>query len=143
MSDPQVAIEATAKVLGEKIRARTARVGIVGLGYVGLPLAVEFARAGFHVTGIDVSDDKVRRVNAGDSYVGDIPTATMRPLVESGKLSATTDFAAVADLDTINICVPTPLRKTKDPDMSYIVSSSQAIAQHFHQGMLVILEIGR
>jgi UDP-N-acetyl-D-glucosamine dehydrogenase len=128
------------QLLAEKIRARTARVGIVGLGYVGLPLAVEFARAGFHVTGIDVSDDKVRRVNSGDSYVGDIPTAALRPLVESGKLQATSDFSAVADLDTINICVPTPLRKTKDPDMSYIVSSSQAIAQHFHPGMLVILE---
>src|SRR5690348_8676676 len=100
MSDPQVAIEATAKVLGEKIRARTARVGIVGLGYVGLPLAVEFARAGFHVTGIDISREKTDRVNSGESYVGDIPTATLRPLVESGKLAATSDFSAVLELDT-------------------------------------------
>jgi UDP-N-acetyl-D-glucosamine dehydrogenase len=140
MSDPQVAIEATAKVLGEKIRARTARVGIVGLGYVGLPLAVEFARAGFHVTGIDISREKTDRVNSGESYVGDIPTATLRPLVESGKLAATSDFSAVLELDTINICVPTPLRKTKDPDMSFIVSSCQEIARHFHAGTLVILE---
>jgi UDP-N-acetyl-D-glucosamine dehydrogenase len=129
-----------ARVLAKKIQSREARVGIVGLGYVGLPLAVEFASAGFAVTGIDISETKTRRVNAGDSYVGDVPSATLTPLVESGKLRATTDFQAVADLDTINICVPTPLRKTKDPDMSYIVSSCQDIAKHFHRGMLVILE---
>ena len=140
MPEPQVAVEATARILEEKIRSRTARVGIVGLGYVGLPLAVEFARAGFSVTGIDISEDKTRRVNAGDSYVGDIPTSTLRPLVESGKLAATSDFRAVLELDTINICVPTPLRKTKDPDMSFIVSSCQEIARHFHAGTLVILE---
>src|ERR1017187_2712111 len=116
---------ATAQVLAEKIRTRRARVGIVGLGYVGLPLAVEFAAAGFTVTGIDISEEKVGRVNAGGSYVGDIPSATLASLVESGRLRATTDFSAVLDLDTINICVPTPLRKTKDPDMSYIVSASQ------------------
>ena len=115
-------------------------MGIVGLGYVGLPLAVEFAKAGFTVTGIDISEEKTRRVNAGDSYIGDIASATLAPLVESGKLRATTDFSAVLELDTINICVPTPLRKTKDPDMSFIVSSCQEIARHFHAGMLVILE---
>src|SRR5688500_14326607 len=130
----------TAQILEEKIRARTARVGIVGLGYVGLPLAVEFAKAGFTVTGIDLSEEKTRSVNAGDSYVGDISSATLKPLVESGKLRATTDFSVVRDLDTINICVPTPLRKTKDPDMSYIVASSQEIARFLHKGMLVILE---
>src|SRR5215469_4633617 len=140
MSETQVVIEATAKVLEEKIRTRTARVGIVGLGYVGLPLAVEFARAGFSVTGIDISEDKTRRVNAGDSYVGDIPSTALGSLVESGKLKATSDFRAVLELDTINICVPTPLRKTKDPDMSFIVSSCQEIARHFHAGTLVILE---
>src|SRR5579872_500090 len=131
---------ATATMLAEKIRSRRARVGIVGLGYVGLPLAVEFAKAGFSVTGIDVSRDKTRRVNGGDSYIGDISSSVLGPLVDSGKLRATDDFAAVLELDTINICVPTPLRKTKDPDMSYIVSSCQEIAQHFHAGMLVILE---
>ncbi len=140
MSETSVAIEATAKLLEEKIRSRRARVGIVGLGYVGLPLAVEFAKAGFSVTGIDISDQKVSRVNSGDSYIGDIPTATLGSLVDSGKLRATTDFSAALELDTINICVPTPLRKTKDPDMSYIVSSCQEIAHHFHAGMLVILE---
>jgi UDP-N-acetyl-D-glucosamine dehydrogenase len=140
MTDVQIVIDATAQLLQEKIKSRSARVGVVGLGYVGLPLAVEFAKAGFTVTGIDVNEDKVRRVNAGDSYVGDIASATLAPLVASGKLRATTDFAAVMDLDTINIAVPTPLRKTKDPDMSFILSSCQEIAQHFHAGMLIILE---
>ena len=134
------ATEATAQLLADKIRTRRARVGIVGLGYVGLPLAVEFAKAGFDVTGIDVSEAKTGRVNAGDSYVGDIPSAALGALVKAGKLRATPDFAAVRDLDTINICVPTPLRKTKDPDMSYIVASCQEIARHLHAGMLIILE---
>ncbi len=136
----QLAVEATGKILAEKIRARTARVGIVGLGYVGLPLAVEFAKAGFAVTGIDVSAEKARRVNACDSYVGDIPSSVLGPIVEAGKLRATSDFSAVLELDTINICVPTPLRKTKDPDMSYIVSACQEIEKSFHAGTLVILE---
>ena len=140
MSELQAVPQTSEQLLMEKIRARTARVGIVGLGYVGLPLAVEFARAGFTVTGIDVSGDKTRSVNRGDSYVGDIANSTLGPLVESGKLRATTDFSAVLELDTINICVPTPLRKTKDPDMSFIVSSCEEIARHFHAGMLVILE---
>jgi len=127
-------------VLSEKISARTARVGIVGLGYVGLPLAVEFAKAGFTVTGIDLVESKVARINAGDSYIQDISQSEVASLVESGKLTATTDFSVIADLDTINICVPTPLRKTKDPDMSYIVSACQEIAKYFHPGMLAILE---
>jgi UDP-N-acetyl-D-glucosamine dehydrogenase len=110
------------------------------LGYVGLPLAVEFADAGFCVTGIDIDPSKVEAVNRGDSYVQDIPTSVLKPLVEAGKLRATADFAAVAQLDTINICVPTPLRKTKDPDMSYVVNSCQDIAKYFHAGMLAILE---
>ena len=126
--------------LRRKIESRTARVGVVGLGYVGLPLAVEFAGAGFCVTGIDIDLSKVEAVNRGDSYVQDVPTSVLKPLVEAGKIRATADFAAVAQLDTINICVPTPLRKTKDPDMSYIVSSCQDIAKYFHAGMLAILE---
>jgi UDP-N-acetyl-D-glucosamine dehydrogenase len=138
MSEPQLATAAI--TLEEKIRTRTARIGIVGLGYVGLPLAVEYARAGFTVTGIDVSEQKTRSVNAGDSYVGDISSSTLGPLVKAGKLRATTDFSSVRELDTINICVPTPLRKTKDPDMSFIVSACEEIVRHFHPGMLVILE---
>jgi UDP-N-acetyl-D-glucosamine dehydrogenase len=140
MPQLEVPTTATAAILEDKIRSRRARVGIVGLGYVGLPLAVEFAKAGFTVTGIDISAEKTRRVNAGDSYIADIPSSTLAPLVAAGKLRATTDFSAVLELDTINICVPTPLRKTKDPDMSYIVSSCQEIARHFHAGTLVILE---
>src|SRR5579885_845432 len=99
----QLAVEATGKVLQEKIRTRSARVGIVGLGYVGLPLAVEFAKAGFKVTGIDVSGEKAKRVNARDSYVGDVPSSVLGPLVEAGQLRATTAFSAILDLDTINI----------------------------------------
>src|SRR5580658_1393485 len=129
-----------AEILEEKIRTHAARVGIVGLGYVGLPLAVEFAKAGFDVTGIDVEAEKVAKLNAGESYVQDVPNGVLRPLVEAGLLRATSDFSTVADLDTINIAVPTPLRKTKDPDMSYIVSACQDIAKHFGPGKLVILE---
>jgi UDP-N-acetyl-D-glucosamine dehydrogenase len=136
----QPALSTAAAVLEEKIKSRKARVGIVGLGYVGLPLAAEFARAGFSVTGIDIQEEKVAQLNAGESYVQDVPTEVLRPLVESRKFHATTDFSVVADLDTINIAVPTPLRKTKDPDMSYIVSACQAIAKYFSPGKLVILE---
>jgi UDP-N-acetyl-D-glucosamine dehydrogenase len=140
MNSLQVEETSMARVLEEKIRTRRAKVGIIGLGYVGLPLAVEFAKAGFEVTGIDLSDSKTERVNAGDSYIGDISSSLLGPLVKSGKLRATTDFSVVRELDTVNICVPTPLRKTKDPDMSYIVSACGEIAKHFHPGMLVILE---
>jgi len=129
-----------ARTLADRIHSRSARVGIVGLGYVGLPLAVEFAKAGFSVTGIDLQESKVQRVNLADSYIQDIPAAELGPLVESGRLRATTDFSAIAELDTVNICVPTPLRKTKDPDMSYIVSACQEIARYLHPGMLVVLE---
>jgi UDP-N-acetyl-D-glucosamine dehydrogenase len=126
--------------LRNRIASHTARVGVVGLGYVGLPLAVEFAEAGFCVTGIDIDARKVADLNRGESYIQDVPTAVLKRLVEAGKLTATTDFAAVAGLDTINIAVPTPLRKTKDPDMSYIVNACQEIAKHFHPGVLIILE---
>lgn len=126
--------------LRQKIENRTARTGVVGLGYVGLPLAVELAHAGFFVTGIDIDQSKVDSLNRGESYIQDVPTSVLKPLVDKGLIKATTDFASVTDLDTINICVPTPLRKTKDPDMSYIVSSCQDIAKYFHAGMLVILE---
>jgi UDP-N-acetyl-D-glucosamine dehydrogenase len=129
-----------AQNLRAKIESREARVGVVGLGYVGLPLAVEFAQAGFQVTGIDIDADKTATLNRGISYIQDIPTSVLKPLVESGKLRATTDFSAVAQLDTINIAVPTPLRKTKDPDMSYIDNACRAIKEHVHPGLLMILE---
>jgi len=140
MPEAQIALIDGAAALAEKIRARTARVGVIGLGYVGLPLAVEFANAGFSVTGIDVSEAKTEKVNAGVSYVGDVPDAELSRLRSSGRLRAVTDFSVIAELDTINICVPTPLRKTKDPDMSYIVSACQEIAKYCHPGMLIILE---
>jgi UDP-N-acetyl-D-glucosamine dehydrogenase len=135
-----VPLPAAGEILAEKIRSKTAKVGVVGLGYVGLPLAVEYAAEGYTVTGIDLNAAKTARVNAGDSYIGDVPSAAIAPLVKSGLLRATTDFAVVSELDTINICVPTPLRKTKDPDMSYIVDACEEIAKYFHPGMLIILE---
>ena len=126
--------------LSERIQNRTARVGVLGLGYVGLPLAVEFASAGFEVVGIDVQQAKVDQFNSGSSYIKDVKDDVFRPLVESRKLRATTDFSVIRDLDTIDICVPTPLRKTKDPDMSYVVAARDAIAEHLHPGLLVMLE---
>jgi len=133
-------IATIAEVLRDKIRSLSARVGIVGLGYVGLPLAVEFAKAGFRVTGIDLQESKIASLRRGESYIQDVAESELRPLVESGKLTATSDFSVVADLDTINICVPTPLRKTKDPDMSFVVSACQEIARHMTPGKLIILE---
>ncbi len=130
----------THSALLEKIRARRAKVGVVGLGYVGLPLAVEFAKAGFEVTGIDNNPAKVAALNQGRSYVQDVPAETLRPLVEAARLRATDSYAAVRDCDTVNICVPTPLRKTKDPDLSYIVAACEEIAKFLHPGMLIILE---
>jgi UDP-N-acetyl-D-glucosamine dehydrogenase len=126
--------------LMERIRTREARAGVVGLGYVGLPLAVEFARAGLTTVGIDLDRKKTDAVTQGTSYIPDVSSAEVARLVTGGSLSATTDFSIVGSLDTINICVPTPLRKTKDPDMSYIVSAVEAIAAHLHPGMLVVLE---
>ena len=140
MQSAGIELKTSKQQLEEKIRSRTARAGIVGLGYVGLPLGVELAKAGFRVTGIDIGESKVERVNAGDSYVLDVPAATLGPLVSAGKLGATTDFSVIRDLDTINICVPTPLRKTKDPDMSYIDAACREIANYIHPGMLIILE---
>src|SRR4051812_9429607 len=123
-----------------RIQSRTARVGVVGLGYVGLPLAVEFSRSGFQTTGIDLDRRKIDAVSAGVSYIPDVPTSDVAHLTTAGLLNATADFAIVAELDTVNICVPTPLRKTKDPDMSYIVSATESIAKYLHPGMLIILE---
>ena len=134
------ALDSPVETLRAKITDRSARVGIVGLGYVGLPLAVEFAKAGFSVTGIDLVRSKIESINCGHSYVQDVPDHDVADLVASGRLYATTDFSLIRDLDTINICVPTPLRKTKDPDMSYIISACQEIARYFHPGMLAILE---
>ena len=126
--------------LQEKIESKQARVGVVGLGYVGLPLAVIFAEAGFQVTGIDLDENKVQQVNEGKSYILDVSTEEVNKLVAAGKLNATTDFSVCADLDLISICVPTPLRKTGDPDLSYIVSATESIAPYVHSDMVVVLE---
>ncbi len=123
-----------------KVENRTLRVGVVGMGYVGLPLAVEFARKGIHVTGIEVSTDKVRRLMAGESYILDVPQEILRDVVKAGKLDATTDYSIIRELDAISICVPTPLNKTGDPDISYIISSRDEILKYAHKGLLLILE---
>jgi UDP-N-acetyl-D-glucosamine dehydrogenase len=124
----------------DRIRARKARVGVIGLGYVGLPLAVEFAHAGFDVTGFDVDESKTSQINAGKSYIPDVAEADLANAVKAGKLRATTDMKQLGAMDAIDICVPTPLRKTKDPDLSYVVHAVEAVAATLRRGQLVILE---
>ncbi len=119
---------------------RKARLDVIGLGYVGLPLAVEFARAGFRVTGIDVDERKVAGVNAGRSHVEDVPAKELRPLVRKGLVRAQVGYAGVGKMDAIFIAVPTPLRKTKDPDISYIVAAVTEIGKQIRRGQLVVLE---
>ena len=116
------------KQLDKKITGKTAKLGIIGLGYVGLPLAAEFARAGFSVTGFEVEERKVKSILSGKSYIEDVESATVAPLVEEGRLSATADFSLLKEQDIIIVCVPTPLRKSRDPDVSYIVSAAEKIA---------------
>jgi UDP-N-acetyl-D-glucosamine dehydrogenase len=126
--------------LKEKIDARQARIGVIGLGYVGLPLAIEFARAGFDVTGFDVDESKVSALNAARSYILDVKDHEVADLVAAGRLRATSDMSRLSGIDAVDICVPTPLRKTKDPDMSYIVAAAEQITTYLHPGMLVVLE---
>jgi UDP-N-acetyl-D-glucosamine dehydrogenase len=123
-----------------KIDAKTARIAIIGMGYVGLPLAVEFARSGFTVTGVDVNERKMASLNVGQSYIPDIPTETLAPLVAEGRLVGTTDYGVLREADAVSICVPTPLGKSRDPDISYIVAATEEIGRYAHQGMLVVLE---
>jgi UDP-N-acetyl-D-glucosamine dehydrogenase len=126
--------------LRDRIRNKQARIGIIGLGYVGLPLAVEFAKAGFEVTGFDVDVAKVSSINKGHSYIGDVPSEDVAAAVKARKLSATDDMAKLHDMDAIDICVPTPLRKTRDPDLSYVVLAVDAVRARLRPGQLVILE---
>ena len=126
--------------LHEKISDRSARVGIIGLGYVGLPLAVEFAKAGYRTVGIDVDDRRVNDICAGRSYIQDVPEADLRSIVAGGRLTATTDFSVLKQVDSVSICVPTPLRKTKDPDIQYIVDATARIRENLHPGLLIVLE---
>ncbi len=126
--------------LVEKIRQRKIRSAVIGLGYVGLPLAVELAEAGVEVVGIDLDKSKVDAINSKKSYIQDVPTSKVKELVEKGLLTATNVYSALMNVDTINICVPTPLRKTKEPDISYIVKSAEQIARYLKKGQLIILE---
>jgi len=124
----------------DRIRSREARVGVIGLGYVGLPLAVEFSKQGFPVTGFDIDETKARSINSGRSYIPDVPERELADVVGRGKLCATADMSQLADMDVIDIAVPTPLRKTKDPDLSYVVQAVEACAATLRRGQLVILE---
>ncbi|HBM81151.1 MAG TPA: UDP-N-acetyl-D-glucosamine dehydrogenase, partial [Clostridiaceae bacterium] len=124
----------------EKIENKKAVVGVVGLGYVGLPLAVEKAKAGYKVIGFDVQEKKVQSVNEGHNYIGDIVDAEFSKLVKEKRLQATSDFSFIKNVDTVAICVPTPLDKYKQPDISYVVNSTKSIAEYLHKGMLVVLE---
>ncbi len=127
-------------LLISKLQNRTAKVGIIGLGYVGLPLAVAFGEAGFHVIGVDLDERKVNSINQGISYIQDISTEQVSSLVKAGKLVASTDFSRLEDADAVSICVPTPLRKEGDPDLSFILAATDKLAKYMHPGMVVVLE---
>ena len=126
--------------LKKKIDNRSANIGVIGLGYVGLPLAMEFVRAGFKVIGIDVDDEKVDMINSGNNYIQDVSDGALASAVSDGKLTATTDFAVTKILDSVSICVPTPLKKQKNPDISFIVSAMDEVEKYIHPGMIIILE---
>jgi UDP-N-acetyl-D-glucosamine dehydrogenase len=123
-----------------RLNERRAVVGVIGLGYVGLPLAVEFAQRGLRVIGFDLDRSRVDQINGGESYIPDVPTEMVAALVERAKLSASTDFSHLADTDAVIICVPTPLRKTKEPDISYILAAAEQVKAHLHSPQLVVLE---
>lgn len=124
----------------ELIKNKSARIGVIGLGYVGLPLVVEFALKGFHSTGFEVDERKVDEINAGRSYIPDVPSNNVKEMVEAKKLDATIDFGKLKECDAIIICVPTPLRKTKEPDMSYILAAAEKIQENIRSGQLIVLE---
>jgi len=126
--------------LVERFARRTTPVAVIGQGYVGLPLAVEFARAGFPVYGIDIDEKRIARLARGQSYIQDVPTADLAPLVRQGRLKPTTDFSVLRRCGAVSICVPTPLSKTRDPDMSFVVSAAEQVARYLHKDELVVLE---
>jgi UDP-N-acetyl-D-glucosamine dehydrogenase len=123
-----------------KLHDRSAKIGILGLGYVGLPLATAFGEAGFQIIGVDPDPRKVNSLNKGVSYIQDVPDELIVKLLKTGRLAATTDFSALLQVDAVSICVPTPLRKTGDPDMSYILSATEQLAKYMHPGMVIVLE---
>jgi UDP-N-acetyl-D-glucosamine dehydrogenase len=129
-----------AKRLEEKIRNKSARLGIVGMGYVGLPLAVEFGKAGFSVTGLDVDPDRVKSLQAGKSYIPDVSSDELQNLVKAGLFRGTTDLQVLRELDTVTICVPTPLNKVKAPDLDFVIASVENVRNGLHEGQLIILE---
>ena len=129
---------AAAGAFDERVAARQARLGIIGLGYAGLPLAMLFAEVGFDVTGIDLNESRVRAVGEGRSYLVDVPAERYQGV--DGRLRASSDYAAVAELDALTICVPTPLSKTRTPDISYIVSAAESVARHLREGQLIVLQ---
>jgi len=137
---PRIAPNSPAGELATRIERRRARLAVIGLGYVGLPLAVEFGKAGFEVAAIDIDRERVARLARGRSYVQDVSSADLKALVKSGRLKPTTDFSVLRRADTVNICVPTPLSKQRDPDVSYIVAAGREVARYVHKGMLVVLE---
>ena len=128
------------QILQNKIQNKSAKIAVIGLGYVGLPLAVEFANAGFDVTGIDVSSEKVKKINSGKNYIEDVDSKLLKSLVKAGKLKATTDFSVMKKIDCVSICVPTPLGKTGDPDISYMLAARDAIVPHINPPLLFVLE---
>ena len=130
----------TKEDLIKKFKDKTAKIAILGLGYVGLPLAVVFGEAGFQVTGVDPDKRKVNSLAEGKSYIPDVKTEIIAKLVKDGKFTATTDFSILKEMDAVSICVPTPLRKTGDPDMSFIISATEELAKYMHKGMVVVLE---
>ena len=126
--------------INKKIHNRTAKIGVIGLGYVGLPLAIEFVRSGFNVVGIDIDENKINSINQGKNYIKDVDDNLLNKAVKESKLSATSDFSVVKDMDSISICVPTPLNKQKDPDISFIISVMEKIKNYIHSDMTIILE---
>jgi UDP-N-acetyl-D-glucosamine dehydrogenase len=128
------------QTLTNQLKDRSAKVAILGLGYVGLPLAVVFAEAGFHVTGIDPDKRKVDCIARSESHIQDVPSEQVARLVKSGRLKATTDFTVLKEMDAVSVCVPTPLRKTGDPDLSFIVNATDELAKYMHPKMVVVLE---
>jgi UDP-N-acetyl-D-glucosamine dehydrogenase len=126
--------------LKEKLKNKTATLGVVGLGYVGLPLAVEKAKAGYRTIGFDVQESKIEMVNSGENYIGDVVNEDLKEIVKSGLLSATSDFSQVANADCVCICVPTPLDEHQQPDISYVKASAESIVPHMHKDMLIVLE---
>jgi UDP-N-acetyl-D-glucosamine dehydrogenase len=124
----------------DKINDRSAKIGVIGLGYVGLPLAVSYGEGGYEVVGFDVIKEKVKMINRGKSYIDDISNARLKPLVAEGKLKATTDEKLLAKMDCVSICVPTPLSKTKDPDISFILAALEWVRKYVHKDMLIVLE---